>query len=196
MTKNNFYLFSLCLALTAALVVSCNKDDDNPGAGQPNPAVIQGSVYDEYNKVLTGAQLILEGNGLKKTVIASNGIYKFDSLQGGTYNISVRRSGYIELTEAITAASGDSLTKNFALKPGAAYFSLASDSTLVVPAYANSFKIRAFSNSSWVVNSENDWLTPEKSGTSGDDSITIRVAESLLDNMRGGKLTMRSIILP
>lgn len=195
MTKNNCFLFILCLYLTIVLAVSCNKKDagtPDPEPEQPKPAVIQGSVKDEYNKVLTGVQLTLDGNGINKSRIVNNGAYKFDSLQPGAYNISVKRSGYIELTEAITVTSGDTLIKDFALKPGTAYFNLATDSVLLVSPYPTTFKIKAFSNSSWVVNSMNDWLIPEKSGTSGDDSITIRVAASLLDTMRQGKLTIQS----
>jgi hypothetical protein len=194
MTKNNNFFFILCLFLTTALAVSCDKKDvtPDPEPGQTKPAVIQGSVQDAYNKVLTGVQLTLEGNGINKSKIVNNGAYKFDSLQPGAYNISVKKTGYIELTEAITVTSGDTLIKNFALKPGTAYFTLLTDSVLLVSPYSATFKIKAVSNSSWVVNSMNDWLTPEKSGTSGDDSITIGVAASLLDTMRQGKLTIQS----
>jgi hypothetical protein len=196
MTKNNFFYIFLCLFLTTALAVSCDKKDvgtpDPKPEQQAKPAVIQGSVQDEHNKVLTSVQLTLDGNGINKSKLANNGAYKFDSLQPGSYNISVKRNGYIELTEAITVTSGDTLIKNFALKPGTAYFNLVNDTVLLVSPYPTSFKIRAFSNSSWVVNSMNDWVIPEKPGTSGDDSITIRVAASLLDTMRQGKLTVKS----
>lgn len=185
------YIFPV-LATLMFIAISCGKDKPTPEPKPVLPGAVQGKVLSEFNQVLTGVQLTLQGNGIKKTSVTSTGLYTVDSLQAGSYNVTVKRNGYIDFTEAITITAGDTLTKDFTLKAGTAYLHLLTDSVLTVSAYAKTIKFSVVSNTSWVVNSQSDWLVPEKSGGSGDDSIAIRVNASSLDTARQGKLVIQA----
>jgi hypothetical protein len=193
MKKNHRHFIFPVLALLILFVFSCTKKDKTTPEPGPNlPGVLQGKVLNEFNQVLTGVQLTIQGNGINKSKITNNGQYKFDSLLAGSYNVTVKRNGYIDLTEAISITAGDTLTKDFTLKAGTAYFYLLSDSVITTGAYAKTFKIKVSSNTRWVVNSMADWLIPEQPGSSGDDSITVRVNASSLDTARQGKLVLQA----
>ena len=73
--------------------------DFNPLA--PEKGHITDTVIDANNDAVSGATVILDGPGLKdpRTVVSDeNGFFEFNDLDPGTYNVSIRASGFANWT--------------------------------------------------------------------------------------------------
>ncbi|MEP7377319.1 MAG: carboxypeptidase regulatory-like domain-containing protein [Chitinophagaceae bacterium] len=184
MRRNTNLLRIFSLLALAAVTFNCSKQDRPAPEHKPRPGVVQGKISNEFNQPLTDVLLTIQGNGANTSIKTIGGNYIFDSLSAGSYNLAVRKDGYIEASAAISIAPGDTISKDFVLKTGAAYFNLLSDTVIIARPYAGTFIIKIASNTSWVVNSANNWITPEKLSSNGDDSIVVRVAASTADTIR------------
>jgi hypothetical protein len=85
----------LLLLLVTIASLHCKKQNDQPiqPVSNSKPCTVKGNVSNEYNQSMFGADLVLQGNGINTSVIATNGDYIFDSLQAGSYTLSVNKDG-------------------------------------------------------------------------------------------------------
>jgi hypothetical protein len=184
----------LTLLLITMVTVHCTKQDD-PSTQPTSPVksgAVKGKVSNEYNQLLSGAVLSIQGNGTDSSVTATDGNYMFRSLQPGSYHLSIKRGGYIETSATISILPGDTLTKDFVLKAGTAYLNVVPDSVITVNPYAGTFTIKVASNTSWSINNANSWITPDKLNGNGDDSIVVNFAASPEDTVRQGNVVVQA----
>ena len=112
-----FLLF--CIAI---VTVHCKKGDDQPALPPPpppppaKPGVVKGKVSNEYNQLLSGAVLNIQQAGANTSITTTNGNYIFNSLQPGSYTLSVKKDGYIETSASVSITPGDTTAKDFVLK--------------------------------------------------------------------------------
>jgi hypothetical protein len=192
MRKETTLLIFLSLFVATIVNIQCKKQNDQPAQPPARPGTVKGTVSNEYNKLLPGAILNIKGNGVNRSITVTNGNYIFDSLQPGSYNFSVKKDGYIETSASASITPGDTTTKDFVLKAGTAYFNLLSDSIIVGKPYAGTFTIKVASNTSWTVSNANNWLTPDKLNSNGNDSVTVSIAASAQDSTRQGNVVLQA----
>lgn len=184
-------LFS-CIAITN---LHCSKPDGaspEPPPDPPKPGAVQGKVFNEFNQPLNGAKLSLQGNGINTSVETNAGDYFFKSVLPGTYNLLVKKDGYIEMAASIVIQQSDTLTKNFTLKAGTAYLNLLSDTVIIAKPFANTYKIKVASNTTWTFNNTNNWITPAKLSGSGDDSVSLTIPAFDKDTAREGVVMVQA----
>lgn len=181
------YLFIILLCVTL-IGVNCKKET----AKVPlKPGKVQGAVMNEYGQLLSGAALTLQGSGVNSSKQAMDGRYSFDTLQPGSYNLTVRKEGYIETTATVVVAEDDTLTKDVVLKAGTAYFRLLSDTLITAKPFSSHFTIKIESNVSWSISNANSWVTPVSLNGNGNDSVRVNVAASTEDSIRVHTLIVR-----
>lgn len=184
----------LSLLLITICTVFCTKQDDQftQPTTQTRSGAVQGKVSNEYNQLLAGAVLNIQGNGTDSSVRTTDGNYMFPSLKPGSYHLSITREGYIETSVTISVTPGDTLTRDFVLKAGTAYLNVWSDSVIIAKPYASTITLKVASNTSWSVNNANSWLTPDKLNGNGDDSIVVNITASPENTLRQGNLVIQA----
>ena len=145
MRKGSTLMF-LSLFVATLINTHCKKQNDEPVQPPPKPGTVKGIVSNEYNQLLPGAVLKIDGNGANTSITVTDGNYIIDSLQPGSYNLSVNKDGYIQTSATVSITAGDTTTENFLLKAGTAYFNLLSDTIIVASPYAGTFTIKVESN--------------------------------------------------
>ncbi|WP_276484320.1 carboxypeptidase regulatory-like domain-containing protein [Paraflavitalea pollutisoli] len=191
--KKNTNAVILVGLLLSFVLVRCGKDKEDPVVPDPPaPGMVTGKVLNEYGQLLPGSVVTLQGNTVNTQQPAVDGEYLFKSLAEGSYNLVVKKEGYIETTQAIPVTSGDTLVKDIVLKAGTAFFNYLSDTVLMAHGFAASYTLKVSSNTGWVVTSANDWIVPLKTGYQGSDSAIVKIAASTLDTVRQGLITLRA----
>ncbi|MGX5817362.1 carboxypeptidase regulatory-like domain-containing protein [Chitinophaga lutea] len=169
--------------------MGCRKSDKPRPA---EPGVVAGSVTGDHGQLVKGAEVSIEGGQLKSSFITKDGSYLFDSVPPGSYRVSVKKNGYIDAEETVTARAMDTVKVDILLKAGTAYFGLISDSIVVAHAFESSYSVKIASNAGWTVTPSHPWMTVGKEAGGGDDSVVVRLAASPDDTARVGQLTLRS----
>ena len=85
-------------------------------------ATIQGTITDKSGAVVSGAQVVAKNKATDATRTASSdetGSFRFELLPAGTYAVTVTKSGFGAVTQAIEILVGQTATVNAELKPGA-----------------------------------------------------------------------------
>jgi hypothetical protein len=178
--------------------ICCNKEDQPSSQPPPSPpptarpGTVRGKVLNEYNQLLSGAILNISRNGINISASAANGNYIFDSLQTGSYTLSVKKDGYLETSASISVTAGDTTLKDFVLKAGTAYLNLLTDSVIVAKPFAGTITLKIASNTSWIAANTNNWLTPDKISSNGDDSVVVKVEASPEDTLRQGIIVLQT----
>ncbi len=112
--KKYVILFStiFLLGFLIAGIVGCSSDDDGGGGGD---VTLNGTVTDaDTGSLIEGATVSIGG---KSAVTNIDGYYLIESLQAGTSEITVSRSGYQTYQENVVLIE-PTTTKNVALTPG------------------------------------------------------------------------------
>ena len=185
-------LIILSLFFLPIFIVSCNKDDRPEPPSALKVGAIQGKVSNEYNQLLIGAVVTLTGNGVNNSKQSTTGNFRFDSLSPGPYSLSVKKDGYIETSAAITVITADTVSKDFILKAGEAYFNLLSDTLIIAKPYASTYSIKIESNTSWAIDNANDWITPGKLSGNGNDSLVVGISAWTGDTARQSSFALHA----
>src|SRR5436190_19231843 len=101
------YFFLLLFALSA-LTLQCGKQD-NPAPPTPSvvkPGAVKGRVTNEYNQLLSNTVITLQASGAGTAVTTNKNDYIFSELQPGSYNLMVKKDGYIETTAPVSITAG------------------------------------------------------------------------------------------
>ena len=82
---------------------------------QAQPGSLSGQVtYSETGDPIAGATVTIEETG-QETTTDTNGEYKFDTVDRGTYNVTADHPDYVAKTREVTISPGEDAIKNFAL---------------------------------------------------------------------------------
>lgn len=183
-----FFIVLSCITLIA---VRCKKES-SPVPPKPKPGIVKGKVTNEYGQLLNGATVTIQGTGLNFSRVAADGQYFFDTLQPASYTFTVKKEGYIETSETVALLQADTITKDFVLKAGTAYFRLLSDTLINAKPFSTSFSIKVESNVSWEISSANSWVTPVRLNADGNDSVKVNIAASPEDSARTHTLIVKA----
>jgi hypothetical protein len=84
---------------------------------------IQGTVFDQTQAVITGADVVItnKATGDKRTAVTSDvGTYRFDLLSAGAYALNVSKQGFAKIIQNLDLLVGQTVTANAVLSPGSA----------------------------------------------------------------------------
>src|SRR5579872_6302393 len=111
-------LFAVLCLLALAIVICCGHAFAQATAS----ASLTGTVIDQSQAVVANAQITLtnKDTGAVRTVQSnSDGLYRFDLLPAGNYELKVTLAGFKTITVASTELIvGETSTLNFTLEPG------------------------------------------------------------------------------
>src|SRR5487761_2205032 len=122
--KSNWRRAALNLGSISAVIVSMVLVTASPRIeAQTSNAQLSGSITDTSGAVVSGAEIkaVNTATNVPYTGVSNGaGIYVLSELLPGPYTISVRAQGFGDVTRSgLTLSTGDHLTQNFQLKPGA-----------------------------------------------------------------------------
>lgn len=183
--------FFIVLSCITFIGVRCKKES-SPVSAKPKPGMVKGKVTNEYGQLLNGAIVTIQGTGLNSSRFVADGQYVFDTLQPASYTFTVQKDGYIETSATVALVQADTITKDFVLKAGTAYFRLVSDTLINAKPFSSSFTIKVESNVSWEISNVNSWVTPVKLNANGNDSVKVNVAASPEDSTRTHTLIVKA----
>jgi hypothetical protein len=88
----------LILAICALYVTKAPAQSNSPAAGsKPQSSIIVGTVTDQNNDTVSGANIALEGRTLGQpltTTSNGNGFFQFEKLEAGTYLVTIQAQGF------------------------------------------------------------------------------------------------------
>jgi hypothetical protein len=106
----------IVVAILAATVMCAPLMAQDANVPQPERGHITGTVTDVNNDTVPSANVVLEGTGLKepsKVMSDSNGSFKFDDVDAGTYTVTISATGFGNWTSpAVTVAPGQYVILN------------------------------------------------------------------------------------
>jgi hypothetical protein len=178
----------LLLSYCIVIFINCGKKDVPP----PKTGSVKGRALDEYNKLLTGVILNIQGNGVNSSTTSPDGNYEFNTIKVGSYNLSVKKDGYIESSATISIIADVTLDKDFILKAGTAYLNLLSDSIITMRASGGTFVIKVGSNTNWTINNTNAWIVPATQNSSGDESVEVTIRTTPFDTLRQATFSIQA----
>lgn len=93
-----WFPFLLMLAICGLYVTKARAQFSSPAAdSKPPSSIIVGTVTDQNNDTVSGANIALEGPTLGEPLTATangNGFFQFENLQAGTYLVTIQAQGF------------------------------------------------------------------------------------------------------
>ncbi|PIQ49057.1 MAG: hypothetical protein COW03_07035 [Cytophagales bacterium CG12_big_fil_rev_8_21_14_0_65_40_12] len=167
------FLYMIIIILVIHNISSCRPEEELPIVY----GSVDGTVYNSFEQLLDNVEIKIIGNGLEKLVRTSeNGRFMFQDIPVGSYSLSVTKESFISSVRVVNLVDDSRVTQDFILEAGDAYFEVSKNS-LSVGYTAGSNSVTVMSNTTWVVESDEDWIETSSIGE-GDGSFEIHWQEN------------------
>ncbi|MCQ2119864.1 MAG: carboxypeptidase regulatory-like domain-containing protein [Bacteroidales bacterium] len=189
--KSNSVLSMICCALCALLVTfilfSCNGGAE-PAPKEPEYADVQGVVTNQVGVTVEGATVTM---GTKGSVTDAQGRFKISGLRPGKIQAKIEAEGCDLFTQDVMLKAGADNAFDFTIFSYASVLKV--DRTeLVIPSESSDYEFKVAYNSDWTVESDADWIRPDKSSGKGGGPVVFHADASFEGEERYATLTFKS----
>lgn len=189
--KSNSVLSMICCALCAMLasviLFSC-KGGAEPAPKEPEYADVQGVVTNQVGVTVEGATVTM---GTKGSVTDAQGRFKISGLRPGKIQAKIEAEGCDLFTQDVMLKAGADNAFDFTIFSYASVLKV--DRTeLVIPSESSDYEFKVAYNSDWTVESDADWIRPDKSSGKGGGPVVFHADASFEGEERYATLTFKS----
>lgn len=156
------------------ITFSCQEEVERP-ITEPDKGFLKGIITNEFGQPLSGASVEIDmGSSKYKTSTTAEGKYGVGGVLVGERSVSVSLESFIGQTKKIQIEKNVESILDFELKTGSAFL-IVSDSVFQVQFNHDELAINIKSNSTWVVESDSDWILVSSSNGSGNGDLILTV---------------------
>lgn len=172
---------------------SCKKDKNE----ETKFGILQGVIVNEFDQPIADVLVELDS---KTVTTNANGVYVFSYVPVGSHKVTASKDAYITKTEDAEIFENETSNLDFKLNSGNTFLEI-SDSVINIESSDINLEVHVFSNASWMVKENSDWIDLSSQSGEGDEEIIINCSENSSDEPRidtivfsSGKI-VRSLII-
>ncbi len=177
-------LIRLMIFLVVNLTFSSCKKEAAVATGS-----ISGRVVDQLGSALSNVKITLDRQKQQSAITNAKGHFVIENIIVGDYNLLASKDKYISERKAVTVTEDDKSMIDIKLKIGEPTLEVSNESILYSSKGSDN-TVQVYSNSAWIVESSEDWLTAQITTGQGNGTLRFFAEDNVTEEPRTAMITI------